>query len=141
MNNQTFYNEILIDHNLHPMHKGSLPGANMVLEGVNPSCGDDIVIQLRVEDDVIQDAAFAGSGCAVSQASADIMIDMIIGRHKDQALHLSELFLRMIKKQCTPEEIEELEEAGALQDISHMPARVKCVVLGWHTLEEMFDLS
>ena len=141
MNNQTFYNEILIDHNLHPMHKGNLPDANMILEGVNPSCGDDIVIQLKVENDIIEDAAFAGSGCAVSQASADIMIDMILGKHKDQALHLSDLFLKMIKKQCTEEELEELEEAGALQDISHMPARVKCAVLGWHTMEEMFDLN
>ena len=141
MNNQTFYNEILIDHNLHPMHKGNLPDANMILEGVNPSCGDDIVIQLKVENDIIEDAAFAGSGCAVSQASADIMIDMILGKHKDQALHLSDLFLKMIKKQCTEEELEELEEAGALQDISHRPARVKCAVLGWHTMEEMFDLN
>ena len=141
MERNTFYNEILIDHNLHPLHKQTLPDANMVLEGVNPSCGDDIVIQLRVEDDVIQDAAFAGSGCAVSQASADIMIDMILGRHKDEALHLADLFLRMIQKDCTPEEIEELEEAGALQDISHMPSRVKCAVLGWHTMQEMFETA
>ena len=140
MATNTFYNEILIDHNMHPLHKGTLENANMVLEGVNPSCGDDIIIQLRVENDVIEDAAFAGSGCAISQASADIMIDMIIGKHKDDALHLSDLFLKMIKKQATPEEIEELEEAGALQDISHMPARVKCAVLGWHTVEEMFEM-
>ena len=140
MATNTFYNEILIDHNLHPMHKETLPDANMVLEGVNPSCGDDIVIQLKVTDDVIENAAFAGSGCAISQASADIMIDMIIGRHKDEALHLADLFIRMIKKDCTEEELEELEEAGALQDISHMPARVKCAVLGWHTVQEMFEI-
>ena len=137
----TYYNEILIDHNMNPLHKGTLEGANMVLEGVNPSCGDDIVIQLKVEDDRIVDGAFAGSGCAISQASADIMIDMVIGKTRDQALHLSELFLKMIQKDCTPEEIDELQEAGALQDISHMPARVKCAVLGWHTVQEMFDFS
>ena len=136
----TFYNQILIDHNMNPLHKEELPGANLVLEGVNPSCGDDITIQLRVENDIIEDGAFTGSGCAISQASADIMIDMIMGKTKEQALHLSDLFLRMIKKDCTPEEIEELEEAGALQDIAHMPARVKCAVLGWHTVEEMFEL-
>ena len=137
----TYYNEILIDHNMNPLHKGTLEGANMVLEGVNPSCGDDIVIQLKVEDDRIVDGAFAGSGCAISQASADIMIDMVIGKTRDQALHLYELFLKMIQKDCTPEEIDELQEAGALQDISHMPARVKCAVLGWHTVQEMFDFS
>ena len=134
----TFYNEVLIDHNLHPMNKRVLENANMILEGVNPSCGDDIIIQMLVEDDVIADAAFSGSGCAISQASADIMVDMILGRTKDEALHLAELFLKMIKKEATPEEIEELEEAGALQDIAHMPARVKCAVLSWHTMEEMF---
>ena len=140
MERNTFYNEILIDHNMHPLHKRKLPDANMILEGVNPSCGDDIVIQLKVEDDRILDAAFAGDGCAISQASADIMIDMILGKKKQEALHLADLFVRMIKKDCTPQEIEELEEAGALQDISHMPARVKCAVLSWHTVEEMFEI-
>ena len=141
MERNTFYNEILIDHNLNPLHKQTLEGANLVLEGVNPSCGDDIVIQLKVEDDRIVDGAFAGSGCAISQASADIMIDMVVGKTRQEALHLSELFLKMIRKEASPQEIEELEEAGALQDISHMPARVKCAVLGWHTMEEMFDLD
>ena len=139
MERNTFYNEILIDHNLHPLHRQTLPGANLVLEVVNPSCGDDIVIQLKVENDVIADGAFAGSGCAISQASADIMLDMIIGRPKDEALHLAELFGRMIKSHITDQELEELEEAGALQDISHMPSRVKCAILGWHTMEEMFE--
>ena len=140
MEYNTFYNEILIDHNLHPLHKETLENANFVLEGVNPSCGDDLLIQFRVEDGVITDGAFAGSGCAISQASADIMIDMVIGRTQEEALHLADLFVKMIKKQCTEAEIEELEEAGALQDISHMPARVKCAVLGWHTMEEMFEI-
>ena len=138
MERNTFYNEILTDHNLHPLHKETLENANLVLEGVNPSCGDDLIIQLREENGQIVDGAFSGSGCAISQASADIMIDMVMGRTKDEALHLADLFVKMIKKQCTEEEIEELEEAGALRDISHMPARVKCAVLGWHTMEEMF---
>lgn len=135
---RTFYNEILTDHNIRPGHKHQLEGANMVLEGVNPSCGDDIVLQLRVEDDKIVDGAFVGDGCAVSQASADIMLDLIIGKSREEAAHLSELFLRMIKGSVTDEELEELDEAGALEDISHMPSRVKCAVLGWHTMDEMF---
>lgn len=139
MRDNTFYNEILTDHNLHPIHKEKLADANMILEGVNPSCGDDIVLGLKVENGVIVDGAFEGDGCAVSQASADIMLDMIIGRTKEEALHLSGLFSKMIKGQCTEEEIEELEEAGALQDIAHMPARVKCAVLGWRTMGELFE--
>lgn len=139
MENRTFYNEILTDHNLHPLHKEKLPDANLVLEGVNPSCGDDIILQLKVEDGQVVDGAFEGSGCAISQASADIMLDLIIGKSEEEARHLADLFLRMIKGEAGENEIEELEEAGVLVDVSHMPARVKCAVLGWHTMEEMLD--
>ena len=137
MANRTFYNEILTDHNMRPMHKHDLPDANMVLEGVNPSCGDDIFLKLKVENDEIVDGSFVGSGCAISQASADIMLELIIGKKKEEALHLADLFLQMIKGTIKEEDLEELEEAIALQDISHRPARVKCAVLGWHTMEEM----
>lgn len=139
MENRSFYNEILTEHNLHPYHKHDLPDANLVLEGVNPSCGDDIFLKLRVENGVIEDGAFVGDGCAISQASADIMLDLVIGRKKEDALHLANLFLKMIKSGVTESELQQLEEAGALQDVSHMPARVKCAVLGWHTMEEMLD--
>lgn len=139
MESRNFYNTILTEHNLHPLHKQVLKDANLALEGVNPSCGDDIVLQLKVEDGKITDGAFAGSGCAVSQASADMMLDLIIGKTKEEALKLSDIFLKMIHDEATPEEIEQLEEASSLQDISHMPARVKCAVLGWHTMEEMLN--
>ncbi|MCD8144241.1 MAG: SUF system NifU family Fe-S cluster assembly protein [Oscillospiraceae bacterium] len=139
MANNTFYNEILTDHNLHPIHKHQLDAPNLVLEGVNPSCGDDIILQLRVENGVIEDGSFVGDGCAISQASADIMLEMIIGRPVEEAKALSALFLKMIKGEATEDEVETLEEAGALRDISHMPARVKCAVLGWHTMEELLD--
>lgn len=138
-NNRSFYNEILTDHNLHPMHKHELADANMQLEGVNPSCGDDIILNLKVENGKIVDGSFTGDGCAISQASADIMLDLIIGREVEEAERLKESFLHMIKGEATDEEMELLEEAGALADISHMPARVKCAVLGWHTLENMLD--
>ena len=137
MESRSFYNTILTEHNLHPLHKQVLKDANLALEGVNPSCGDDIVLQLKVEDGKITDGAFAGSGCAVSQASADMMLDLIIGKTKEEALEISNIFLKMIHDEATPEEIGQLEEASSLQDISHMPARVKCAVLGWHTMEEM----
>ena len=104
MPSSTFYNEVLTDHNLYPAHKKPLPGANMTLEGVNPSCGDDIIL-----------------------------------RSVDEAKDLAETFLKMIKGEATDADIEKLEEAGALQDISHMPARVKCAVLGWHTMEKLLD--
>ena len=139
MQNNTFYNEILTDHNLHPAHKHELEDADYELEGVNPSCGDDIVLKLKIKDGKITDGAYVGDGCAISQASADMMLDLIIGKTIEEARHLSDIFLRMIKGKITDEERDELEEAGVLQDISHMPARVKCAVLGWHTMDEIFD--
>ena len=134
MNN--FYNEILTEHNVRPEFKYDLECPTIQLEGVNPNCGDDIWLNLVMKDGVIQDASFNGDGCAISQASADIMLGMIIGKSEEEALRLGKLFLRMIQGEADDEEIEQLEEASALKDIAHMPARVKCAVLGWHTLEE-----
>ena len=136
MENRSFYNEILTEHNIHPEFKHDIPDADIALAGVNPSCGDNIVLKLKTNGDVITDGGFVGDGCAISQASADIMLGMIIGRKEDEARRLGDLFLRMIKGEATDEEIDDLEEASALRDVAHMPARVKCAVLGWHTLDE-----
>ena len=107
-----------------------------MLEGVNPSCGDHIWLKLKTDGDKITDGAFVGDGCAISQASADIMLGMVIGQPKEKALQMADTFMRMIKGEASEEEIDSLEEASALRDISHMPARVKCAVLGWRTLKE-----
>ena len=130
------YTAALMEHNAHPDYKYDMEGATDEHEGVNPSCGDDIWLKRRTDGDTIVDGAFIGDGCAISQASADIMLGMIVGRKKEEALHLGEIFRKMIQGEATAEEIDELEEAGALKDISHMPARVKCAVLGWRTLKE-----
>jgi len=137
MNNRTYYNEILTEHNMNPLHKYALDKPLKIKRGVNPSCGDDITLQINVEDGVITDGAFVGDGCAISQASADMMLDLIIGHRVEEALELKDIFIRMIHGEASNEEIEKLEEASSLQDISHMPSRVKCAVLGWHTLEEI----
>lgn len=139
MENRSFYNEILTEHNVHPEFKHDLPDADIVLNGVNPSCGDDIWLKLKLDGDTVTDGAFVGDGCAISQASADIMLGMVIGRSRAEALALADRFMRMIKGEATEEEIESLEEAAALRDISHMPARVKCAVLGWRTLKEALE--
>ena len=136
MTNKSFYNEILTEHNMRPEFKFDMPDADITLEGVNPSCGDDIFLNLTLDGDIISDGSFSGDGCAISQASADIMLGMIIGKTKEEALKLGETFMKMISGTATDEEIESLGEAAALKDISHMPARVKCAVLGWRTLKE-----
>ncbi len=132
------YREILNEHNINPEHKISLPDANITLQGVNPSCGDNITLNLKVDDSgKIADGSFTGSGCAISQASCDMMLDCVIGKTKDEALRLSENFMKMIQGTASDEEIEELDEASALKDIKHMPSRVKCAELGWRTMSEM----
>ena len=136
MTNKSFYNEILTEHNMRPEFKFDMPDADITLEGVNPSCGDDIFLNLTLDGDIISDGSFSGDGCAISQASADIMLGMIIGKTKEEALKLGETFMKMISGTATEDEIESLGEAAALKDISHMPARVKCAVLGWRTLKE-----
>lgn len=136
MENRNFYNEILTEHNMHPDFKHDIEGADIVLDGINPSCGDEIQLKLKMDGDIITDGAFVGDGCAISQASTDIMLGMIIGQSKETALKYADIFMRMIRGEATEEEIDSLEEASALRDISHMPARVKCAMLGWRTLSE-----
>ena len=135
----SFYREIINDHNLRPSHKRPLADADLELRGVNPSCGDDITLRLKVSDGIITDGAYTGDGCAISQASADIMLDLIIGKDVGTAKRLYDIFSRMITGSITEEELDELEEAGALIDVSHMPARVKCAVLGWRTMNRLLD--
>ena len=108
------YSDIILEHNQTQENKHELADATLSEHGHNPSCGD-----------------------AISQASADMMIDVIKGKTVAEALRLTELFLNMIKREVTDDdELEELEDAIALKNISNMPARVKCAVLAWHTLKE-----
>ena len=139
MDIKSLYREIVNEHNLYPGHKADLESPTIVLNGINPSCGDDINLQLLIKDGVIEDAAFNGSGCAVSQASADMMCDLVIGKTQDEALRLSEIFMGMIRGTATEEEKAELDEAASLEDIAHMPARVKCATLGWRTMKEIVE--
>ena len=91
------YREIVNEHNLHPVHKGKMENPDLVLRGVNPSCGDDITLQLKLKDGVIEDGMYDGSGCAISQASVDMMVDQIIGKKKEEAIKLAGTFMGMIK--------------------------------------------
>lgn len=139
MNLKNIYNEILTEHNRYPDYEGRLENPDLELEGVNPSCGDDYVIQLKIENNIITDGRFQGAGCAISKASVDMMIDTMIGKTKEEAIHLASVFYSMIKGEATEDEIEELEDLAVFQNVSTLPARVKCAVLGWHTVEEMLN--
>ena len=130
----------LMEHNAHPDYKYDLENATHEHEGINPSCGDELVLKLRLGDDgrTIEEAAFTGHGCAVSQASADMMADLITGESVDEARRLCELFIGMVQgKELSDQDREDLDEAAELETISRMPARVKCAELAWRTLEGM----
>ncbi|BAL81812.1 putative FeS cluster assembly scaffold protein NifU [Selenomonas ruminantium subsp. lactilytica TAM6421] len=131
------YTEVLGEHSRNPDHKHKLSCATCQMKGKNPSCGDEITIELQVEDGIVKDAAFTGVGCAISQASTDIMAELIRGKSVDDARRLAHKFISMIKGELVDEdELEELDEALALKNVAHMPARVKCAVLAWHTLDD-----
>lgn len=137
---EQIYNDILTEHIRSNHNKKHLEHPTHTLKGVNPSCGDEITLELREEEGIIRDASFTGLGCAISQASTSIMIDLIKGKTMNEAIELGNAFFEMIKgERKTEEELELLEDAIALKDISHMPARVKCAVLSWHTLKEVIN--
>ena len=136
----SIYTAALMEHNAHPDYKYDMDAPTATLDGVNPSCGDELVLALRVEDGVIEEAAFTGHGCAVSQAAADMMADLVTGETIEEARRLSGLYLDMIKgRALTDEERADLDEAAELESIARMPARVKCAELAWRTLEKLLD--
>lgn len=137
MDLNSIYTELITEHNASKHNKHPLEDASIVEKGHNPSCGDEITLQLKLKDNVIENAAFTGVGCAISQASTSIMIDLIKGKTVEEARQLVHTFIGMIKREITDEnELESLEDALAFKNVSNMPARVKCAVLAWHTLEE-----
>lgn len=134
------YTTALMEHNAHPDYKYIMDAPTHTHEGVNPSCGDALELALRIENGTIAEAAFTGHGCAISQASADIMADLIEGESVEAARHLCELFLSMVRGDALDrEQLAELDEATELSSIARMPARVKCAELAWRTLETLLD--
>ena len=138
------YNAVFLDHAKNPDYKYQMEDPTMSHEGINPSCGDELTFSVRMAaDGTIEEAAFTGSGCAISQASADMMSDLMVDKTPEEAIALCELFKRMIRGEETDEELleEQLDEAAMLRDIAHMPARVKCAELAWRTLQEMLEAN
>ncbi len=137
---EEIYTEVITEHSRCQENKHPLECATCCRKGHNPSCGDEITLELQVEEGMVKDAAFTGAGCAISQASTDIMIDLMRGKTVEEAKALTEKFMAMIKREITDEdELEDLEEAIALKNISNMPARVKCALLAWRTLHEALE--
>ena len=136
----SIYTDVIMEHSTATYNKHKLENATETEHGHNPSCGDDITLEIIMENDIIKDIAFTGHGCAISQASTSIMIDLLKGKTKKEAIELINIFLKMIKREKIDEaELEKLEEANALQNIANMPARVKCAELAWYTMQKLLE--
>lgn len=134
------YNDLIMEHSMNSYNKKKLEGANYSEIGHNPNCGDEITLELKLDGNKIEDMAFTGHGCAISQASTSIMIDTLRGKTIEEAKEIIKTFIEMIKRETTNEEqLKKLEDAIAFKNVSNMPARVKCALLAWHTLEDMLD--
>ena len=130
------YTDLILEYNRDKTNKRKIESPTVHEHGHNPSCGDDIDIEAKVENGIITDLAYTGSGCAISQASTAMMAELLQGRTVEEGLRLCRLFLDMIRGKVTDDsKLEELEAAITLKDISQMPVRVKCATLGWQTLE------
>lgn len=134
------YNELIMEHSMNSYNKKKLEDADYCEVGHNPNCGDEITLELKLNGDIIEDMAFSGHGCAISQASTSIMIDVLKGKTIKKAKEIIKTFIDMIKRETKSEvELEKLEEAIAFRNVANMPARVKCALLAWHTIEDMLN--
>ena len=134
------YNELIMEHSMNSYNKKKLENADYCEVGHNPNCGDEITLELKLNGDIIEDMAFSGHGCAISQASTSIMIDVLKGKTVEEAKEIIKTFIDMIKRETkSEEELEKLEEAIAFRNVANMPARVKCALLAWHTIEDILN--
>lgn len=137
---EDLYNDLIMEHSMNSYNKKSMNNPDIIEKGHNPNCGDEIELNLKLNGDVIEDLTFTGHGCAISQSSTSIMIDVLKGKTIKEAKEIIETFIDMIKRNVTDEkELEKLEDAIAFKNISNMPARVKCALLAWHTMEDMLN--
>ncbi len=132
------YTELILEHNQNKANKRHIEDSTHIEHGHNPSCGDEITVEARIRDGIIEDLAYTGAGCAISQASASMMADLLRGRTIGEGLEYTGRFLGMIKREAIPEDqLEDLGDAYILKNIQNVPARVKCAVLAWHALQEL----
>ena len=132
------YNELIMEHSMNSYNKRKIENPTKTEKGYNPSCGDEIELELKLNGNIIEDVAFTGQGCAISQSSTSIMADVLRGKTLDEAKEIIKTFIEMIKRETTDEKkLEKLEDAIAFKNVANMPARVKCALLAWHTIEKM----
>ena len=135
----SMYQQIILDHYKHPQHRGELAAFDAEVHHVNPTCGDEVTLRLRLSDGRIAELGWTGEGCSISQASTSVMSELVVGTEIADALQLQEKFLELMQSQgqltLTEDEAERLEDAIAFQGVSKYPARIKCALLGWMAMK------
>jgi nitrogen fixation NifU-like protein len=132
----SLFQELILEHYKHPRNKGDLPTANRRVHMNNPTCGDEIWLQLRLEDDRVADAKFVGEGCSISQASVSMMTQLLKGKTLSEAQALTRRFTAMMHGDSDAARDRQLGDLRALAGVSKFPVRIKCALLGWNALEE-----
>jgi len=132
MSIDSLYQEIIIDHYKRPLHAGLREPYDAEVFHVNPTCGDEIRLRVRISDGVVEDVSYAAEGCSISQAAASVMADLVIGKKVDEAISLHEEFLALMQGGGSVEPNEErLEDGIAFAGVAKFPARIKCALLAW----------
>jgi nitrogen fixation NifU-like protein len=134
---QDLYQEIILDHSKRPRNFRCPDAANRQADGHNPLCGDHVTVYLEVEDGVVADVAFEGSGCAISTASASVMTELVKGKSEAEARAMFARFHDLVTGE--EEEMDELDKMSAFAGVARFPMRVKCATLCWHTLAAALD--
>jgi len=130
---EQLYQEMVVEHKRAPRHFGTLPAPTNEARGRNPQCGDDVQVQLRVEDGRVADVAFNGQGCAICIASSSMMTEAVLGRDVETACALQQRFRAVLTGQAEPEGAD-LGKLVSLAGVRRYPSRIKCALLGWHAL-------
>jgi nitrogen fixation NifU-like protein len=129
---ESLYQEIILDHYRKPLHKGLREPYEAQVHHLNPTCGDEITLRVHMDGDVVADVSYDGQGCSISQASASVMSDLVIGKPIEDAIEVHEEFLRLMQSKGEGEPNEDmLEDAVAFAGVSKYPARIKCALLAW----------
>ena len=135
MDLKDLYRDVIVDHNRSPRNFRKIAGADKVLEGFNPLCGDKLTLYLKLDGETIRDLSFEGSGCAISVASASLMTERLKGKSRADADKLFDEMHHLLTRSTPPEETESLGKLAALAGVREYPSRVKCAGLCWHTLK------
>jgi nitrogen fixation NifU-like protein len=129
------YQEIIMDHNRHPRNFRKMDDATYTMDGRNPVCGDHYKIYLKVENNIVTDVSFEGSGCAISKASASVMTQVIKGKSVEEAKHQFEIFHDIVTGKKSVEDFDEdIHKIAVFAGVAEFPVRVKCASLSWHTM-------